>query len=246
MTKRARRSVAGARAAPVVGVLLLAALAAAAWYALGRRAPAPAADATHAPVEPSAPLAASAERVAAENEGRTLRVAGALRAARPPKDTELGVAADADAIALLRTVELLQWREDCGGGACRYALAWSERPIDSTKFREPAGHENAARLPFASARFVAADVRLGAFRVDAALVARLVDASEAVAYPVHVADLPANLAATFRERDGALYAGAGAAEPQAGDLRVRYRIVAGGERSVVGVQAGDRLLAPPR
>ncbi|MFI4969945.1 MAG: TMEM43 family protein, partial [Lysobacterales bacterium] len=78
----------------------------------------------------------------------------------------------------------------------------------------------------------------GAYRVDATLAAAGV---APVAYPVRAAQLPANLAATFREQDGVLYAGANPQHPAAGDLRVSYRIVPAGPRHVSGVQTGDRL-----
>ena len=45
----------------------------------------------------------------------------------------------------------------------------------------------------------------------------------------------------LRECDGALCSG-DAADPAAGDLRVRYRVVPAGECSLVGVQQGDRLV----
>lgn len=238
MSKRARRG--GGSLSPIIGVLLLIAIAAAVWFVLQRRAPT-----AVAPTSTSAPTTVSAERVDAGNEGRTLYVSGDLHAAKPARDAQLGTSADANAIALLRRVEMLQWREKCAATACDYALAWSEQPIDSSKFRERKGHENAARFPFTSARFLADDLRLGAFKLDAALVARVVDASESIAYPVHTAQLPPNLAATFRERDGVLYAGADPDHAASGDLRVGYRVIAGGEQRVTGVQVGDRLKAPP-
>src|SRR5690606_37012343 len=97
--------------------------------------------------------------------GQPVGTAG-LRVVQPARDPQLGV--EADALVLIRTVEMRQWREDCAGSKCDYQLVWSEKPIDSQAFRDAAGHANPAAFPFASARFPAGEVRRGSARVDAA------------------------------------------------------------------------------
>jgi len=231
---------------PLVGVVVLVVIAAGLWFfwhqhASTRKPPLATPAAATSGDTAKATLAVSADRIDPANEGRTLGISGILRAAKPARDTQLGVAAEA--LALARKVEMLQWREHCAASACDYTLVWSEQPIDSNTFRDRKGHENTARFPFDSARFVSDDLRLGAFKLDAALAAAAVEGSQAVAWPVQATQLPPNLAATFRERDGVLYAGADPNKAAAGDLRVSYRIVASGGRRVTGVQHGDRLQA---
>lgn len=205
--------------------LALLALAASAWY-FGREDTPAGADV----IEIDAAL------IDAANEGRRVCIGGPLRVVQPPRDTDLGIEAG-DALALLREVEMLQWQESCEGGACSHRLAWSASLVDSKAFREPQGHANPASMPFAAARFEAGEVRLGAFLVDPANAAVDVDA---VAWPVRVAQLPANLAATFRDCDGAICTGE-QGMPAAGDVRVRYRVVPAGMRTLAGIQRGDRL-----
>ena len=178
------------------------------------------------------------DRIDPANEGRVVRIEGPLEA-QPVRDTQLGVSADA--IALVRKVEMRQWQETCTSGGCGYELTWSAVPIDSSGFRQPEGHLNPGALPFAGTRFLSAEVRLGAFVIDPALAA---GEAGPTAYAVDVADLPPNLAATFRVQDGVLLTGADA-QGTAGDLRVSYSIVPAGVRSLTGVQQGDRL-RPPR
>lgn len=232
----------GRSPALLVAVLVLGALAAGGWYLLHRRAslalPWPVAT-TPKPAS-STPVAVAGNRMDPANEGRTVVVSGAVRASAPTRDTELGIAAP-NALALLRQVEMRQWRETCTAATCDYALVWSTKPIDSHAFRERNGHENSMPFPFSGQRFLAGGVRLGAFTVDPALA---VAALEPIAYPVHVAQLPANLAATFREQDGMLYTGAAGSAPAVGDLRISYRIVPAGEQRLSGIQKGDRLVAP--
>src|SRR5579884_751345 len=183
------------------------------------------------------PLAVGADRIDAANDGRRVRLSGRLAYARPPRDAELGVSAEA--AILLRHVEMYQWHERCDAGDCRYAAAWSAEHVDSRRFRAPAGHENPP-FPFADARFAAAGLRLGAFAVDADVVAAEL---AAVDHPVRIDALPPNLAASFREFHGVLYAGDDPEHPAIGALRVSFRIVPAGEAKLTGVQRGERLAA---
>ena len=181
--------------------------------------------------------AGSEQHVDTAVEGHKLTVSGKLEISQPPHDAQFGIAADA--AVLLREVSMYQWQERCVGGNCRYETGWSGRAIDARKFHDPQGHENPT-LPFADARFVAGEIRLGALLVDADLVATQL---AAVNYPVHANALPPNLAATFREIDGSLYAGGDPARPSVGELRVTYRIVPTGAVNLSGVQRGAKLSA---
>ncbi|HEX5124932.1 MAG TPA: TMEM43 family protein, partial [Rhodanobacteraceae bacterium] len=232
------------RSNPVVVVAILAVLVAIGAYAWLRE--------RHAPAAPSAANATktygeaprvSADRIDPANEGRVVTVAGTLSVKKPARDTQLGI--DADAVMLLRSAEMLQWQEKCAGSACTYQQVWSPLAIDSRRFREPEGHRNPERLPIASGRFSAGEVALGAFVVDADALAdhRLESAlpTKPEPYPVKKAELPSNLAASFRTVDGAFYAG-DPAHRAVGDLRVGYRIIPAGEVELTGTQRGNRLI----
>ncbi len=176
----------------------------------------------------------TSERADPANEGRSVHVSGRLETNKPAYDPQFGVAADA--AILFRKVEMYQWRERCSGGACAYEQAWSALPIDSRRFREPAGHENPPAR-FADARFIAAGLRLGAYALDPELVAHL----DTVEKPVRAADLPPNLAATFSDSAGVLYAGGEPAHPHVGTVRVTYRVVPLSKVELTGVQHGQTL-----
>jgi hypothetical protein len=208
----------------VVGVLALAALAGAGWF--GYR---------HVDQQ-QAPVKVSADRVDPANEGGHVQVTGRLTASSAARDADMDI--DAKAAVLARKVEMFQWREHCEhGAACTYETAWSSQRIESSGFREPQGHENPP-MRLVDAHFAGADLKLGAFAADPELVAAqavLVD------HPVHAADLPPNLAATFADANGALYAGGDAAHPRVGEVRVSYRVAPLGEIVLRGVQHGNRL-----
>jgi hypothetical protein len=179
----------------------------------------------------------SADRVSAVNEGLHVQIAGAIEAGANARDTDLGISAPA--ALLLRKVEMYQWRERCEGAACSYEPVWSSPPIDSRKFRQPAGHENPP-MRLADARFAAAELRVGAFSIDADLVAAQV---EAIGHAVHASELPPNLAASFSDANGFLYAGGDMAHPRVGEVRVSYRIAPLGNVVLSGTQRGSRLSA---
>ncbi len=184
-----------------------------------------------------------ADKIDPANEGRVVSIDGTLSVQKPPRDTQLGITADA--VMLLRFAEMLQWQETCANGSCTYQQVWSPQVIGSRKFREPQGHTNPERLPMTSGRFSAGEMRLGAFVVDAAMLGnyRLDSAlqTKPVPYPVSSAQLPSNVAISFRDSNGALYAG----DPEhraVGDLRVSYRIIPAGKVELIGTQRGDRLI----
>src|SRR5690349_14176667 len=229
-----------------VVVLILVALAAIGAYVWlhKRHPPAESPPATEAKTPPhvDAPHV-SAEKIDPANEGRVVTLGGALSVKKPPRDTQLGIGTDA--VMLLRYAEMLQWQEKCDAAKCAYQEVWSPQLIDSRKFREPQGHKNPERLPITSGRFSAGEVRLGAFVIDAAALGnyRLDSAlqTKPVPYPVKNAELPSNLAISFREVNGALYAG----DPEhraVGDLRISYRIIPAGNVELIGTQHGERLI----
>ena len=111
--------------------------------------------------------------------------------------------------------------------------------MDSHKFRAAKGHENPA-APFNDAIFFAPGLKLGEYAVDQDLLAQQLRASD---YAVHDASLPPNLAASFGERDGVLYAGGDPAHPAVGEVRISYRIIASGAVTLSGVLRGGKLVA---
>lgn len=192
---------------------------------------------------PGASIAAipvPADSIIADNEGRLVSVHGALTVDQPPVDAQLGLQA-ADAIILIREVEMLQWQEVCDAGTCTLKPSWSPELIDSTHFNDAAGHRNPDQFPIASDRFVGKGIHLGAFVPDADL---LVSSVGLVPRPVALTELSNNLAASFSVSDNAFFSGNDAENPLVGDLRIRYRIVAGGEVSLTGIQQSSRLVDP--
>ncbi len=138
-------------------------------------------------------------------------------------DDEFGVSLSGR--GLRRIVQMLQWhelahtpllpddellREDDG-----YALAWSERMVDASRFARPQGHVNPPAPPYRS-RSIGAGERP---RVDAAGQDGWQDVAVA---RIH---LPENLQAVFRPDGRWLTTAPAGNVPEAGDLRVRFEVL---------------------
>ena len=189
----------------------------------------------------------AADAVSPGNEGKLVHVTGPVATTGPVVDEDLGI--EADAVKLLRKVEMYQWIEEeksetkkkLGGGeetvtTYEYKKAWSADPVDSSAFYEAAGHENPGEFPLPSATFVADPVTLGAFTLTAEQLDQL---GNATALPVDASaaeSLPEGMAAQVA--NGAFYLGENPATPVVGDVRISFEVVNPEQASVVAVQTG--------
>ncbi len=193
-------------------------------------------------------VAAPVDRVDAANEGTLIHTSGMATTDEVLADTVFGVTANA--LRLLRHAEMFQWREsqstttkkNVGGSEERvttysYAKEWSEKPLDSSKFKEPAGHENPPALPYTSTELTAAKVKLGAYTLTRSQVGRI-SAFTQVPVPGDAA-LPPALAGKAKVHDGCFYIGADPVSPAVGDVRIRFEAVKPTEVSVISRQVKD-------
>ncbi len=192
-------------------------------------------------------VSVSSERADPANEGKLVHVAGETKAANPARDSEIGL--NANGLKLSRKVEMYQWKEEqeketrkkLGGGEetitrYTYKREWSDRPIESSRFRETSGHQNPAMPQTRSRSFAAEGATLGGFRLDAQVISLLGSGD--------TFDVPASALAgakkVFGERasvaQGAIYAGNNPDAPVVGDIRVTYTLLPVQPVSVVGKQ----------
>ena len=201
----------------------------------------------------------SSAKVDPEMDGRLVHMTGKADTKDVLTDEEFGVSETA--IALIRKVEMYQWKENCrteekknAGGSVTttktytYSKVWSGQAIDSSEFKE-SGHDNPGALEFPSRTQRAANVSFGAFRLSAGQVSRIGAAKE-YAYP---ADFTCRVARVQlkgttiyvpnretrlnekNERDVA-------SQPRIGDMRVVFSVVYPHEISVVSKQHGDTFV----
>jgi hypothetical protein len=178
----------------------------------------------------------NADQVDPGNSGQLVHLSGQAVSAEVLRDPVLGVAETA--IALVREVEMYQWREESrtetrttmGGAEERvttysYRPEWSSRHIDSARFNQAGAHRNPAGFPIESETRRADNVTVGAFRLNSALIAQIRESQPFELDAEHAANLPEG----FRERANAdqpgwLYIG-NPMMPEIGDMRIRLQLV---------------------
>jgi hypothetical protein len=180
-------------------------------------------------------------------DGTLVHVSGPARTEDTLADPMFGVSANA--IKLIRDVEMYQWDEEkeskeekkLGGGTetkttYTYRKTWSSRVIDSSGFRESQGHENPSRLPVEEEKWVASKVTLGAFTLSAPVLDQL---NETEDVPVDASRLPAPMKTKVQASANSYYMGNDPATPEVGDVRITFRAVRPATISVVARQVAD-------
>ena len=208
-------------------------------------------------------VSADASRVDPANQGKLVHVSGEVKAGAPLRDADFNVTANA--LRLVRTVEMYQWKEESksetrktlGGGeetvtTYTYNLVWEDHRIDSSQFRRRDGHNNPP-MRYQRAASAARDASLGAYRPGPQVLALLPATQELRVDAALASSLSGKVGGPVQASDGKLYLGANPNEPKSGDLRVTFRTMPNGPASFMGQQsgadfteyqtkAGDRLL----
>jgi hypothetical protein len=198
----------------------------------------------------------------AANDGKLIHVSGNTRSTAPLADPEFAVSTVG--LHLVRIAEMYQWEEEkheethksLGGSeqtttTYSYNKVWSDRAIDSQKFRQRDNHTNPAKK-YVRLSVTSTDAALGAFRLDAPVLNLLPTNTEVTVAPQTAAKIKPRIA-NAQVVDGKIYLGADAGDPQIGDYRISYVLAPAGPVSVIGRQAastitqyqttaGDRLL----
>ena len=185
-----------------------------------------------------------ADRVDSSHEGQLVHVTGMAQTEQALADPVFGLSEQA--MRFWRQVEMYQWDEDkrtekeekLGGGTrevtrYRYDKRWAGRLIASSDFKESAGHENPAQMPWESLSLDTPQATLGAFALPLAFV-QMMDAQDPL--PVDIAVLPAPLQGSLKQDGHFLYQGEDPANPQVGDVRISFFVTRPQEISVVAAQ----------
>jgi hypothetical protein len=201
----------------------------------------------------------AADMVDPENEGKLVHLSGITATEDILTDPTFGISQNA--IKLQRKVEMYQWEETSktetrtkvGGGEEQittydYNKKWSERHIDSSKFKET-GHQNPGSIPYDTAVYTAKNVTLGAFRLNDSLIGKISNFSQLA---VTEEDIPEQMREQFVLHNNTFYSGKNPGNPEIGDLRVAFQVVLPSDVSVLAMQhketftpyqtkAGDKL-----
>ena len=189
------------------------------------------------------------DRVNAANNQKLVHMTGKAVTAETLADPDFLIAANA--IKLRRSVEMYQWEEKketsshkkVGGGEERtttysYNKTWTDRPIDSSSFKEAEEHQNPKAMPYDKREAKAEHVTLGAFTLTPSLLEKMSDFEPMSITEEHLAALPAELKSKLKIHNNSFYAGADPQAPKIGDTRVTFSAVKPADVSVVSKQTG--------
>lgn len=190
----------------------------------------------------------SADAVDEGKQGKLVHLTGMAKATGELSDPVLGI--KVEALKLRRNVEMYQWKEESksetrkklGGGeetvtTYSYVKDWAGDFIDSSKFKNQAGHEN-PRLPMESEDWTATPITVGAYTLSPGLAGQIggfttVRGDDAVELPETVASKKLH-----RSVDG-FYLGEDPAKPMVGDVRVSHEAALPGDVSVIAKLRGS-------
>lgn len=184
------------------------------------------------------------------NNDKLVHMAGAATTADALDDGMFGVRENA--LKLKRIVEVYQWKETTSGHShtnfggsetdsvtYSYSKVWAEGLYDSSRFKEPKGHENPVKMPYGSHEVVAR-IRLGAFALSKEFIAQI-DNYEDYRLTAQTYAAAIGQVKDYFTLNGDQYFHGDPAAPQIGAMRVHYQVIRPGDISVIGRQDKDRL-----
>ncbi len=185
-----------------------------------------------------------------ETDGLPVHLSGLADSNDVLTDGAFGV--NAEAIKLIREVEMLQWQETkktetkkkLGGGeetvtSYDYATTWASEPINSGQFHPNgrAEHQNPS-MPFQRAVQQAKEVALGAYQLSPFLVEQMNSQVEFVLDEKARRKLPEAIRSEFIDEGPGYYRG-DPKSPKVGDVKVRFFTVQPDIVSVIAQQSGN-------
>ena len=192
-------------------------------------------------------VSVASTQVDPSQEGKLIHVASDVTLGQAARDSEFGF--EAKGLRLARKVEMFQWKEEShsetqkklGGGEetvtrYTYSKEWSDRAVDSSRFRSAQDHRNPAMPAVSSRSFVPSDVKLGAYRLDERIIQMLPGGEKFAAPESVLAQARSRLGQRARVQQGDVYVGANPDQPAVGDVRVTWEVLPATPVSVVGRQ----------
>ena len=190
----------------------------------------------------AAVVSVSADQIDPAMDGRLVHVTGKAVSGSTLKDARYGVRIHA--LKLKRHVEMLQWVQEKEHNSEHYSYKkeWRDKPIDSSRFDRPEGHENP---PFPESRtkeLVAKKITVGPYVLGQDVTDQLKAQQKVKLGQKNLAAAAEEVRGRYQLVDGNYFDG-NAEKPEIGDVRVRYTVLPDGVLSIVARQSGDGLSA---
>lgn len=190
------------------------------------------------------------EQMNPENNSKLVGLSGKVDTEEILIDQEFGI--KEKALKLKRVVEMYQWYEkeesttkkNIGGSETTtttytYKKDWSDDLIDSADFKQPDDHKNPKIMLYSSKTYEAKDIKLGDFFLSEGLKDQLNDFAE-LNINNDIA-IPDDLKDKIKIHDGCFYLSNDLANPQIGDLRIKFFLVKPDQVTIVAQQINHEL-----
>jgi len=196
-----------------------------------------------------------ADSVDAANQGKLIHVTGEVETNETPSDAAFAISAPG--VRLERKVEMYQWRQESksetktqvGGGqetvvTYTYSKAWEDRAIDSSDFKQPAGHANPP-MEITSRSFQVQQATLGGFTLDKDVIDRIGGERSLQISSERLTDIEKAYGGSKKVSvvDDRIYLGFNPTSPAIGDYRIAYDVAPAATTSIVGRQDGNGFAA---
>jgi len=201
-------------------------------------------------------ILADPAKVEPGNEKKLIHVTGDATTTEVLSDAKFAVSANA--LRLTRDVAIYQWKEEeksetknkLGGGTetvktYTYEKTWTNKPIDSTKFKHPQDHTNSKTMIAENSTLTAQKAVLGAFRLTASLIGEMRGDESLAPTDADLEKLKSPLKEKAKLSDDAFYFGADSSTPAIGDQRVTFKVLKPATFSVIAQQVGDTFAPYP-
>ena len=186
----------------------------------------------------------SSKEIESKNDGKLVATNGKLDLSEAATLVDETFGVKADSALMERKVEMYQWKEECetddnNNKKCSYKKEWSDDVIDSSEFND-SKHTNPGSMPYDSEKYVAENVKMGAFTLPKDLLEKLstkkekknADLTTEYTNPVEGYEVSGNYITTVKEGE----------TPEIGDVRISFSYNDATSVSVLAVQNDESFV----
>ncbi|MBE9561575.1 MAG: TMEM43 family protein [Proteobacteria bacterium] len=192
-----------------------------------------------------------ANQIDKNNEGKLVHLTGQAESNETLGDDRFGIVQE-NIIKLRRVVQMYQWQENqqsrteekLGGSTetittYTYAKEWNSKVTNSNNFKQSEEHQNPPEMSFNSGIFQAKEVIFGAFTLPSSLVNHINNYQNLPVTNTTFKQIPEEIQNKLQVHNNYYYMGKNPAQPQIGDLKIRFEVVLPNTVSIIAKQLGS-------
>jgi Transmembrane protein 43 len=191
----------------------------------------------------------TADAVAPANDGKLVYLTGPAETQETLSDPQFGISTSA--LELDRQAQIYQWQEkkeshtekNLGGSedtktTYTYTKIWSAEPINSSEFKDQAGHANPTAPATTKLAVPAKEAHIGAYHLPPELVSKLRADEPLTPSGSDLAKIPDPMRSKAHLNGAEIYLGKDPANPDVGDERVSFKVLRPTTVSLIAQQTG--------